>query len=110
MANDGMHEIYLIPEWFLNFSVIMEILFSLVTLAVAVSGIAIYRISKEKSLRRFSLGFLMISISYAAWAALNSNIASKLNDGMLVLSLVNPSTIQIAGVYVYIIFFIKEVK
>src|SRR3989344_2634796 len=48
----------------------------------------------------------MISISYAAWAALNSNIASKLNDGMLVLSLVNPSTIQIAGVYVYIIFFI----
>lgn len=101
-----MHEIYLIPEWFLDFSVLMEILFSLVTLAVAISGIAIYRISKEKSLRRFSLGFLMISVSYAAWAALNGSIASKLDEGMLVLSLTNPSAIQIAGVYAYVIFFI----
>lgn len=82
----------------------MEILFSLVTLAVAVSGI--YRISKEKRLLRFSLGFFLISASYAVWAALNFRIASKLEEGIFALSLTNPPLMQVISVYSYIVLFI----
>ncbi|MEK6856203.1 MAG: hypothetical protein AABX66_03540 [Nanoarchaeota archaeon] len=102
-----MHQaLYIIPEWFFDFSVVMEILFSLVTLAVAVSGMAVYKIIKDKKIWRFSLGFLMISISYAAWAALNTHIASTLDKGILMISLTNPPLMHVLAVYTYIIFFI----
>lgn len=101
-----MPDVYLIPEWFFDFGVTMEVLFSLVTLAVAIAGIAIYRISKEKSIWRFSLGFLMISISYAIWATLNAHIASKLDTGGFMFSLANPPLGHVLGVYLYVLFFI----
>lgn len=101
-----MHEVYLIPQWFFIFSIVIELLFSLVTLAVAVTGLKVYRISKDKALLRFSLAFLMISISYAAWAVINTSLASKLREGILTLSLIDPPAMHILGVYIYIVFFI----
>jgi len=101
-----MEVTYFIPDWFFSFSVGMELLFALITLAVAVAGAKIYFISKEKDIWRFSVGFFMISISYAAWAALNAHIAADLNKGEYLFSLINPPLMHIIGAYVYMIFFI----
>jgi len=73
---------YLVPNWFFGLDIIMELLFFLVTIAIAISALKIYNLTKQENIRKFSIGFILISLSYLVWAGLNAitipNAASHL--------------------------------
>lgn len=76
-----MAQLYLVPQWFFGIDISLEILFGIITLLVAFSAYKIYKISREKPLQFFGLGFLLISISYFAWALMNIFALSTIQEG-----------------------------
>lgn len=82
MALDDMAHLYIVPQWFFGIDISMEILFGIITFLVAFSAYKIYKISKEKPLQFFGMGFLLISISYFAWALMNIFALSTIRDGL----------------------------
>jgi len=77
---------YIIPSWFFGLGVGLEILFGVVSLAVAITAYSCYKISEQKSLRRFSLGFSLISLSYLIWAGINLIVSRPLGNGFRIFS------------------------
>ena len=78
MANFNLINSYVIPRWFTGFDIVMELLFAIVCIAVAVFAYKIYKISKEKNIRLFSIGFLLIAVSYIVHALINIYITSEI--------------------------------
>jgi len=66
-----MVQLYLIPEWFVNISILMELIVTLVAFGIAFVSWRVYRITNERDIQLFSLGFLSIAISYLLWSLLN---------------------------------------
>lgn len=82
-----MSQLYLVPSWFYSYGIAFEIFFALATLLVAWYALKIYNISKQKELRRFGIGFLLISISYSIWAFMNVSILTQISEGIKELEL-----------------------
>ncbi len=97
---------YVIPKWFVGFSIIMEILFGIVSAAVSAFGYKIYKISNEKNIKLFSIGFLCISISYLLRAIINLFIVSQISGEIRKFSLDNLQATALIGVYLYMALFI----
>jgi hypothetical protein len=96
-----MAHLYLIPAWFFSFSILMEILFGIITLAIAIIAYRTYKISQEKSMRNFSIGFLLISLSYLIWAATSTFVVSKIQDNILEIFTDNVTIASALGVYAH---------
>ncbi len=98
---------YIIPNWFFGFDIGMEVLFGLVTLAVSIFAFKIYKISKEKKIRDFSLGFLLISLAYIIWAVTNLILVKDIGNGFHQLVSVGIPVGYITAIYVHMILFVS---
>ena len=61
-----MPTIYLVPIWFYQFGILINILFTLVAGAVAFYSYKIYSLSCQKEIKLFGIGFLLIALSNLA--------------------------------------------
>ena len=97
-----MYESYLIPSWFFGFDIAMELLFAFVTFFVAIFAFKISSVTKERKIRLFGIGFLLISLSYFVWAGLNYWFVGLAQNGFREISLNQVAFIGIVSLYVYI--------
>ncbi|MEK6926967.1 MAG: hypothetical protein AABX11_00895 [Nanoarchaeota archaeon] len=101
-----MVNIYLIPEWFFGLDLGMEFLTAIITIAIAISAIKIYKMTGDAPIKRFGLGFLMIGISFTIWAFAELFLIKSLDNGFRGIILERLQDFQILGIYAHIIFFI----
>jgi hypothetical protein len=78
---------YLIPNWFFGFDIAMELLFALVTLAIAVVSAKMYWVSRDRKIGLFGVAFACIGVSYLIWAFANLWFVGAVNDGFKSVSL-----------------------
>ena len=98
-----MSQLYLVPRWFFGVDVVLEIIFGIVTLLVALYSFHIYRLCYQRECRLLGFGFLSISLSYFLWSFINLFITSRLNDGSFALNLEPLSRLGLFGVYAHIL-------
>jgi len=104
-----MAHLYLVPNWFFGISIFLELLFAVVTIAVAYYSYKIYKLSGQRETKIFSLAFLFIAVSYILWACINFFIAAQLNQNLRALDFQEIGRIiglnQFA-IYAFFVFFI----
>ena len=96
---------YLVPSSFLKFSVIMQILFAIVSILVSYFSFSIYKISKQREIKLFGISFLLISFSYIILAIVHSAIAFPTIVVIAKLATNNISRLGGIGLLLYIILF-----
>lgn len=100
---------YLIPDWFFPVDLTFTILNALITLAVAVTALKVYKLTNELSIKRFGLGFGMISIAYIIWAADLFILLNSIQGGLKGLVLDHGATFGFFSYYMYILFFVAGI-
>ncbi len=73
------------PEWFFQQSIMLELVFAIITLLVALFSFKIYNLSKQRSAIWFGAGFLLFSISYFIQSMLNIGILYRLSENVQVI-------------------------
>lgn len=68
------------PSWFFGYDVLLELLFAVVCLVVALFAYKIYKETGQRLVKYFSLSFILIAISYFIQSIINFLIVSRLND------------------------------
>lgn len=101
--------LYLSPTWFAGYDIFLEVLFALVTLAIAFYSLKIYKLSGQRESKLFGISFLLISISYSLWAILNGFALSQLNENQCALYLENVGMLINLGIYGHILFFLSGI-
>lgn len=101
-----MSQLYLIPSWFFEFGIILELLFALITLAVAIYSFFVYKYCLERECKLFGLGFLAIAFSYFSWAFVSWYVPFRLKAQGGVVSLDGLSELVTIGVYLHAFFFL----
>jgi len=66
-----MMNTFLRPEWFAGIDTGLELLYAIVAILTAVFAYKTYRLSGNKNTGLFSIGFLLIGISYIAFSIIN---------------------------------------
>lgn len=103
-----MVHMYLVPQWFFGYDVLLELLFALVTLLVSIYAFKVYKLSGERQPALFGASFLLISLSYLAQCLLNFMIVSELNKDICnAMKLANIDTLNAMGIYSHMFFFIS---
>ena len=97
---------YLVPNWFFGLDVVMELLFFLVTIAIAISALKIYNLTKQDNIRKFSIGFILISLSYLVWAGLNAITIPDAASYVSQLTMSQISMISFLVIHAQMMFFI----
>jgi len=100
-----MFETYLIPNWFFGFDIAMELLFAIITFLVSVFAFKINSVTKERKIKLFGIGFLLISLSYFVWAGLNYWFVGLAQDGFREISINQAAIIGLISLYAYITLF-----
>jgi hypothetical protein len=100
-----MHYSYLIPDWFFGFDIGMEILFSIVTFAIAIYSWKIYNLTKERKIKLFGIAFALIGFSYLIWAFANIWFVSVVSDGIKSVNLENFIFLDTFAAYSFMILF-----
>ena len=59
-----MANLFLIPKWFFGYGVAFELIFAIITLAVALYSFKVYKLSNQNQPKLFGIAFLFFSISY----------------------------------------------
>jgi hypothetical protein len=102
-----MAHLFLIPDWFFGYNVILEFFFAITALAVALYSFKVYRLSNQEQPRLFGIAFLLFSISYFIQSILNyliiTNAAQAICDCISIPSLFLFNAI---GIYVHMFFFV----
>ncbi|MFH1209672.1 MAG: hypothetical protein V1663_02695 [archaeon] len=102
-----MANIYIIPNWFLGYDILLEVVFAVVTLLVALYAYKVYKFTEQRQSKLFALSFFLISISYLIQSILNFLILNKLNDNICtMLQIKSVTTLNLIGIYTHIFFFI----
>lgn len=101
-----MDYLYFVPKWFVIYGLGLEFMFSIVTLLVGIYSLKVYHISKNKDIKTFGIGFLLISLSYIIWLFLNFFSLIEINEGTKVLELKEAFNIINIGAYAHIFLFI----
>ncbi len=73
---------HLAPQWFYGIDIVLEAVFAVVCLLVALASYRIYARTGEKQVRNFSVAFFLFCISYAIQSLLNFMIAAKLLESV----------------------------
>jgi hypothetical protein len=103
-----MGNIYLVPTWFFGYDVALELLFAVITLAVSIYALRLYRLSGQKQSRFFGLGFLFISASYFVQSFINFAIISKLNENICTVLKINSIALwNYIGMNIYAVLFLS---
>jgi len=101
-----MANIYIIPNWFLGYDILLELLFALVTLLVGIYGYKIYKLTEQRQSKLFSISFFLFSLSYFIQCALNFIILNQLNQNICtILNIKSVTTLNFIGIYTHIILF-----
>lgn len=98
-----MEVLYVVPAWFFATSIVLEIIFAAVTLAVAYYSFKVYALSGQRESRLFGISFLIIAISFIIRSALNIFVTTSVNDEVRTLTLGSIMAINNFSVYMYII-------
>jgi hypothetical protein len=102
-----MVSISFIPDWFLNYGIIFQFAFAIITLLVSIYSFRVYRLSGQKKSRTFGLAFLFISISYFIQSFINLAIISELNENVLnLIEFRNLITLDNIAIFFHMIFFV----
>jgi hypothetical protein len=96
----------MVPKWFFGYDIAMEIIFTLVTFAVAYYSLKVYSIYHEKSSKAFGIGFGFISASYFIWALINLFLLSEVNESMDAININEIVSLSLMGLYSYMFFYI----
>lgn len=99
-----MSHLYLLPRWFLSYSIYLEIFFAIITFIVAFYAYKLYKLSSQRELKLLGWSFSLISLSYILWALLNIFVITKMTESC-VLHLEEISMIALTGVYLHILLF-----
>jgi hypothetical protein len=94
--------LYLIPRWFFGYDIALEILFGVITMAVAVYSFRLYNISKEIGCRNLGIGFLFISLAHILWSGINLSVSTALNTAARGVSLEKLTRLGFVGVSGYV--------
>lgn len=70
------------PDWFFGYDVVLEFLFAVITMIVAVQGFKIYKATLQKQPLYLAWSFLLISISNIIQSIINFLIITKLNENI----------------------------
>lgn len=100
---------YLIPSWFFPVDFTFSVLNALITLAIAVSALMVYKITNDLAVKRFGLGFGMISLAYIVWAFDLFVLLTNVQDGLRVIILDRVHALGVFSYYTYIIFFVAGI-
>jgi hypothetical protein len=102
-----MGDIFITPQWFFGYDVILEVLFAVVTLLVCYYAYKVYKLSGQNHLRLFSWAFLFIGVSYIAQSILNFLILDSLDDDVSnLIKLQSVYHLNLFGIYFHTILFI----
>ena len=69
-----------VPQWFTGSGIILELIFALVTLLIAVYSYKVYKIARQRYTFLFGAAFFSIGIAYFLQAALNFLIHQRINS------------------------------
>lgn len=105
-----MAQLYVVPKWFFGYDIAMEIIFTLVTFAVAYYSLKVYSIYHQKSSKAFGIGFGFISASYLIWALINLFLLSEVNESMDAININEIISLGLVGLYSYMFFYIIGVS
>src|SRR3989344_8180148 len=97
-----MVQLYLIPDWFVNISILMELIVTIVCFGIAYVSWKVYTITDERDIKFFSLGFLSIALAYFLWSALNFMMLKNAGLGVEVLRI---SRLELLGAGLLISYF-----
>lgn len=97
-----MERLYILPHWFFGIDIVLELIFAIITLAIALYAFKIYKISEQRETKYFGLAFLFFSLSYLIWAGINFFLLSVLSDESRELNLVDIGFLNHLGIYLYI--------
>lgn len=101
---------YLVPSWFFRVDSVMEIIFALCTLVIALTAFKIYFLTKEKNIKGFAIGFLLLSLSYALWAAITAitipQVREAVSETVTGVSDFQISLISALGINAYMMLFL----
>jgi hypothetical protein len=102
-----MAYVFITPTWFFTYSIILEVLFTIITGMVSMYSFKIYRLTEERQARIFGFAFLFIALSYLAEAVLNFILLFKFDDAVSTLiQLKNVFLLNLFGIYAHALFFI----
>jgi hypothetical protein len=104
-----MSHLFIVPDWFFEFGIFLEILFAIATFIVAVYAYKLYRFSEQRELKLFSASFGFISLSYIIKALLVLFVISKLQGDILIIDLNNLQRISLYAVYFHVVLFMLGV-
>lgn len=97
-----METLYVIPHWFFGMDIILELVFAVITLGIALYSFKIYNLSDQRESKFFGISFLSFSLSYIVWAAVNFFLLSALNEEVRELNLQDIGFLNHLGIYLYI--------
>ena len=102
-----MTHLYVVPDWFLGYSILLEVVFVIITILVSLYSFKIYKLSHQRQSQLFGIGFLSISLSYIVLSFLNFAIFSKLNDDICTcLRISNIDVLHNFWMYIHMILFL----
>lgn len=102
-----MGYVFVSPNWFFVYSIILESIFALITLIVSYYAFKVYKLTDNKSARLFSTAFVFICLSYVLQAMLNSVILWKMADRVVsLINLRDAALLNLFGLYAHALFFI----
>lgn len=96
----GMSGLYIVPQWFFGFDVVLQLLFGVATLAVALYSFHIYSLSREKQCQTLGAGFLCVSLAYFVWAGVS--LLFWMQNGSGQISLDQLTRTALIGVFAYL--------
>jgi hypothetical protein len=100
-----MSNFYLVPEWFFELGIGLEILFAVVSFIVSWYAFKLYKLSEQREIRLFSISFALISLSYVIKSILMLFVLSNVESGMRALNIGKLQMIGIVSVYAHIALF-----
>lgn len=102
-----MANIFVIPAWFLNYGMLFELAFAVITLMVGLFAFKIYKLSQQKSAKLFGVSFIFISLHYFLQSILNFSTLTKINQNICDIMKMNDlNSLNIMGAYSHMFFFL----
>ncbi|MFA5797377.1 MAG: hypothetical protein WC916_05055 [Candidatus Woesearchaeota archaeon] len=102
-----MTNVFIVPKWFFGYDIILELVFALITLFVAIYGFKLYKLCREKQFKYFGLAFSFIALSYFLQSLINFFLLYDLNSKIR--SLMHASYIYdlaVIEIFIHIFFFV----
>lgn len=98
---------YLSPDWFFGYDIVLEILFAIVTFIVSLLAFKVYKSTSQKQAFYLGWSFMLISISNIFQSIINFLIITKLNENICgVIRIQSVEAFNAAGMIIHMFFMI----